>query len=581
MNDLTGQRFGKLVVIERAGSDKNRSITWRCLCDCGSESIVSAGHLKKKIGGTVSCGCHKGGSNDLTGKRFGKLTVTGRVGRNAKGKSMWRCLCDCGNEHITTGSSIQNGGTKSCGCSMRDDIEGMRFGKLVAIGYSSGNKYGGAMWDCKCDCGNITTVRASTLKDGRTTSCGCVRRDELTGKKFGKLLVTGYAGTNKSGKPDWECKCECGNYCKVSAANLKRGTTKSCGCIRREDITGRRSGKLVAKRYIGSDAKGSSLWECTCDCGTNKVVAATSITSGSVRSCGCLRFQKGSEQRLVNLYLISAGDHIKVGIAMDVEKRVRSIQTGCPVPISVLKVYEKSNEVEERMIHALLGDLRTNGEWFLLTDELVSILNYAGTVSELIQALEQRHYMLSKYTGENVKNTENFFNLFGVASDVASGFGAVDWGTLPADCYEAQYHKYMRVPYYGTISPLVGKLIPSAVFGFAGCTPSAPPLCEPPRCNASVMEDFSRNGEGTEYMSFHIPLVNSDDHRRASVKIAEEFVDRFSRWASEIKEHIEISDALQVSAIHSGWGKDPDSLHWNEVSTVISFRYKAVVVEVC
>lgn len=55
VNDITGQRFGRLVVLERVGIDKWRSPTWRCLCDCGKETTVDSHRLKR--GNTKSCGC--------------------------------------------------------------------------------------------------------------------------------------------------------------------------------------------------------------------------------------------------------------------------------------------------------------------------------------------------------------------------------------------------------------------------------------------------------------------------------------------------------------------------------------------
>lgn len=52
---------------------------------------------------------------DLTGKRFGKLVVIERT--NNRGKhTMWKCKCDCGNYTITGASELKNGTTKSCGC---------------------------------------------------------------------------------------------------------------------------------------------------------------------------------------------------------------------------------------------------------------------------------------------------------------------------------------------------------------------------------------------------------------------------------------------------------------------------------
>lgn len=53
---------------------------------------------------------------DLTGQRFGRLVVIKRVGGNKHGRSMWLCKCDCGTEKIITGNYLINGDTKSCGC---------------------------------------------------------------------------------------------------------------------------------------------------------------------------------------------------------------------------------------------------------------------------------------------------------------------------------------------------------------------------------------------------------------------------------------------------------------------------------
>lgn len=56
LEDLTGQRFGKLVVVSRAPTE-NKSTRWNCRCDCGNETVVLAENLKK--GHTSSCGCYR------------------------------------------------------------------------------------------------------------------------------------------------------------------------------------------------------------------------------------------------------------------------------------------------------------------------------------------------------------------------------------------------------------------------------------------------------------------------------------------------------------------------------------------
>ena len=120
--DLTGQRFGRLTVIERAENyvspKGHEEVQWRCICDCGKESITRGAYLKS--GKAKSCGCLKVYHDDFTGRRFGRLTVIERVENyvtpKGKIKSMWGCHCDCGNVKIVTRSALTSGHVKSCGC---------------------------------------------------------------------------------------------------------------------------------------------------------------------------------------------------------------------------------------------------------------------------------------------------------------------------------------------------------------------------------------------------------------------------------------------------------------------------------
>lgn len=54
-----------------------------------------------------------------------------------------------------------------------EDLSGKQFGKLVAIKYAGQKGRRRTIWECKCDCGEITFVDATHLKSGHTTSCGC------------------------------------------------------------------------------------------------------------------------------------------------------------------------------------------------------------------------------------------------------------------------------------------------------------------------------------------------------------------------------------------------------------------------
>lgn len=64
-------------------------------------------------------------------------------------------------------------------------------------------------------------------------------RMDLAGKTFGRFTVVEYSHTNKHGKSMWKCKCECGNERIVSGSHLTSRHSLSCGCLKKE-ITGER-----------------------------------------------------------------------------------------------------------------------------------------------------------------------------------------------------------------------------------------------------------------------------------------------------------------------------------------------------
>jgi hypothetical protein len=53
---------------------------------------------------------------DITGQRFGRLSVLACAGRTKRGNTIWTCRCDCGNEKIVQASHLRSGSTMSCGC---------------------------------------------------------------------------------------------------------------------------------------------------------------------------------------------------------------------------------------------------------------------------------------------------------------------------------------------------------------------------------------------------------------------------------------------------------------------------------
>jgi hypothetical protein len=179
--DLTGQRFGHLTVQHLAKKKAGSGLRWLCRCDCGRRVVVGGADLRR--GHTQSCSCLKSSRLvDLTGKRFGKLTVLHRSHRvGPSGRQYWVCRCDCGQTKTFHRRSLSDGAT-NCGCSWKPgsiDLVGQRFGGLVVL-KRAGTVAGKRRWTCRCDCGRTTTVPTGNLRSGNSRSCGCGRGGEAT-----------------------------------------------------------------------------------------------------------------------------------------------------------------------------------------------------------------------------------------------------------------------------------------------------------------------------------------------------------------------------------------------------------------
>jgi len=119
--------------------------------------------------------------NDLTGMRFGRLTVQKRVETPGRHGARWLCRCDCGGVNIVNTNRLKTGYTKSCGCLSRElsvnnavDMIGKKVGRWLVIERSGSTPLG------LCDCGVEKVVRGSTLRNGESNSCGCLQLDAVT-----------------------------------------------------------------------------------------------------------------------------------------------------------------------------------------------------------------------------------------------------------------------------------------------------------------------------------------------------------------------------------------------------------------
>lgn len=168
---IEGKRFGRLTALSRL--PKNRALF---RCDCGREKAIVVDSVTR--GRTKSCGCMQRGPKreDMTGKRFGRVVVVEPVGPLG---SFWICRCDCGKwtktstAYLKTGmrscGCIRSGGGLN-GRPRKYNLAQRRFGRLTCL---SPEPYLG--WKCRCDCGAIRYADPYDLRRGIARMCCACR----------------------------------------------------------------------------------------------------------------------------------------------------------------------------------------------------------------------------------------------------------------------------------------------------------------------------------------------------------------------------------------------------------------------
>lgn len=167
---------------------------------------------------------------DYTGERHGHLVIQETVGYNKNGRPLVRCLCDCGRDVVRDYYSL--GPVSRCS-TWNHEILGKRFGHLVVEDFDHIDSCGNACFKCHCDCGRETVHRGTSRNS--TSSCANWNH-EILGKRFGRLVVEDFDHIDKNGKALFRCLCDCGNETFVFSASLTQGNTKSCGCLRSDNV---------------------------------------------------------------------------------------------------------------------------------------------------------------------------------------------------------------------------------------------------------------------------------------------------------------------------------------------------------
>jgi hypothetical protein len=156
-------------------------------CSCGVvKEMLKSNYTKDCV---TSCGCSSQAKlkkynasriRDLTGQRFGKLTVLGYEGIKGKGASHYTVKCACGREPFSArGSALTSGNTSSCWVcrgraaqKTRTSLKGRTFGRLTVLRDWGSSAKGAHLSLCECDCGVQTIVQNNNLGSGNTDNCG-------------------------------------------------------------------------------------------------------------------------------------------------------------------------------------------------------------------------------------------------------------------------------------------------------------------------------------------------------------------------------------------------------------------------
>lgn len=121
-------------------------------------------------------------------------------------------------------------------------------------------------------------------------------KNDLLGRRFGKLLIVFPAEKHSKGVTQWLCRCDCGVVKTIRTGTItQKGAGQSCGCARnycsgrRLDVTGQTFGRLTALRIDEKKTAKTkrTYWVCSCSCGNTTSTTIGKLRSGHTISCGC------------------------------------------------------------------------------------------------------------------------------------------------------------------------------------------------------------------------------------------------------------------------------------------------------
>jgi len=171
---------------------------------------------------------------EWVGKKFDMLTITQNINHEFVIAS-----CDCGSgEKKYRKRKFRKKFFKSCGCARIKDETGKTYGSFFIIKDRVGkNGSRGNICEARCSCGNVFKTTTRQIVKGSIKTCGCRGMPNETGNTYGALKIV-KDGLFKTGTRRKKCiaECFCGKIFETYTRNIVEGRSKSCGCVRRDNI---------------------------------------------------------------------------------------------------------------------------------------------------------------------------------------------------------------------------------------------------------------------------------------------------------------------------------------------------------
>lgn len=177
----------------------------------------------------------------------------------------------------------------------REDLTGKQFSNWIVIEYAGDRKW---LCECQCELHTRRSVSASTLKSGKSTSCGLCNKVEynLTDMQFGELKVIKYTGKDNK----WLCECSCGALVEKTSKHLKNGVCKTCGNQHNANLKKQQLQKMIPKysakkpKYkpagdwtVLGQASRYGYYICQCICGYKREMSDSSIYNARKNNYQC------------------------------------------------------------------------------------------------------------------------------------------------------------------------------------------------------------------------------------------------------------------------------------------------------